>query len=107
VDEVTVVMTFGVDECLRCGKAMRARRDNTKADDVRPSRMSAAEWRKAGWLAQPTRAQLRYPSTACCAACTQAILRRKWKPGLRVVGMFAAIVVFGAICFWLAEIYVP
>jgi hypothetical protein len=100
-------MTYGVDECRRCGKPMRSRRDNPKADDTRPSRMPEAQWRAEGWLAEPTRAQQQYPGIGCCADCKALVLRKRWKPGLRIGTMFGAIVVLGAVIWWVAEVFVP
>jgi len=100
-------MTYGVDECRRCGKPMRSRRDNREQDDLRPSRIPEAEWRSEGWLAQPTRGQQLHPGRGCCAECKALILRRRWKPGLRIAMTFGAIVVFGAVGWWLLTLYLP
>jgi len=100
-------MTYGVDECRRCGTPMRARRDNPKADDQRPSRMTEAQWREQGWLAQPTRAQQLHPGIGCCSDCAALILRKRWKPGLRIGLMFGLIVVLGGGGWWLLTIYFP
>jgi hypothetical protein len=100
-------MTYGVDECRRCGKPMRARRDNPKADDTRPSGMTEAQWRAEGWLARPTRAQQQHPGIGCCSDCAALILRKRWKPGLRIGMMLSAIVVFAGLVWWLMELYVP
>ncbi len=100
-------MTYGVDECRRCGKPMRARRDNPTADDTRPSRMKQAQWQAEGWLAEPTRAQQQHPGIGCCSDCAALILRKRWKPGVRIGFSFGAIVVLGGVIYWLAEIYVP
>ncbi len=100
-------MTFGVDQCRRCGKPMRVRRDNPKADDPRPSSLSEAQWRGAGWLARPTKAQERRPSLGCCVDCAEIIIRKNWKPGLRITLMVGAIIVVCALIWWLLTIFFP
>ncbi len=100
-------MTYGVDQCRRCGKAMRERRDNPKPDDLRPSSLTEAQWRAQGWLAKPTKTQQRFPSTGCCVDCTELVMRKRWKPGLRLALMFGAIIAFGLLGWWLLEIFLP
>jgi len=86
---------------------MRGRRDHPRPDDYRQSRMPEAQWRAEGWLAQPTQAQVYFPTLGCCAECTMLLHRKRWKPGLRVGMMFGAIFVFGAVFWWLLELFVP
>jgi hypothetical protein len=69
--------------------------------------MPEAQWRAEGWLAEPTRAQQEHPGIGCCTDCVVLILRRRWKPGLRIWLMVGAIVIFGAVSWWLLTLYLP
>jgi hypothetical protein len=100
-------MTFGVDQCMRCGKPITVRRDTGNANDFLPSKMSEAEWRAAGYLARPNRLQQRRQAIGCCTDCMEKLHRKNWKPGLRLLLMLAAIVLVGSLGWWLLMIFKP
>jgi len=100
-------MTYGVDECRRCGAPMRARRDNEGVEDQRPSRMPEAQWRAAGFKVRPTVTQALNPGNGCCTNCRALLMRKQWKPGVRVVGTFVGSALVLGLLYWLAIIYIP
>jgi len=100
-------MTYGLDECRRCGKPIRQKRDVEGAGDMRPSRMPEAEWRAAGFKAQPTLAQLHHPQLGCCTDCNAILMRKRWKPGLRIAITFGLIIGLGILIIWVAETFIP
>jgi hypothetical protein len=100
-------MRYGVDQCRRCGKPMRERRDSTRAEDRRPGTLTEPQWRAQGWLAKPTRMQERFPAYGCCMDCIDIIIRKNWKPGLRVALSSCAILAFAALLWWLMELFHP
>jgi len=99
-------MTYGVDQCRRCGAPIR-NRGMVSPDDIKPSNIPEAEWRAAGFKAQPTVAEAHFPHLGCCSDCTAVLMRKRWKPGLRLLMVVSiGIVALGAL-YGLAEVYIP
>lgn len=100
-------MTYGVDQCRRCGLAIRPRHDHGAADDRRPSKIPEPVWRAAGFKAQPTVSQAHFPQIGCCADCAEILLRQRWKPGLRMLMLVTILIVLMALIYFLAELFIP
>ena len=100
-------MTYGVDQCRRCGVAIRPRHDHGAADDRRTSKMPEREWRAAGFKAQPTVSQARFPVVGCCSDCAEILLRQRWKPGLRMLILVTIMIVLMILIYLLAELFIP
>jgi hypothetical protein len=100
-------MTYGFDQCMRCGKPIPIRKDFEKADSSPPSKMTEAEWRAAGFLARPSVMQQMRPAIGCCNDCTGHVYAQTWKPGLRVVFIVSTIFGVSALIWWLMTIYFP
>jgi hypothetical protein len=99
-------MTYGFDQCIRCGKTIAIRRDVGEGDDFLPSNMSEAEWRAAGYLGRPNRLQAQRAHLGCCRNCAEKVLKKKWKVTTRVVICWGAIFVFLGLARWLLTIFI-
>jgi hypothetical protein len=100
-------MTYGLDECRRCGAKMRPRKDGEAVDDQRPSRMPEAQWRAAGFKIRPTVAQAQHPGLGCCTDCKAFFLRKRWKPGVRIGSTLAGTALLLGLIYWLATVHMP
>ena len=91
-------MTYGVDECRVCGKAMKptgpeAMQRHLASLKGRPM-MTDKQWRAAGLKASPTKRQMRSPQHGCCFECAlmmgqKGIGQRRWiYPTLVLVVLF-------------------
>lgn len=84
-------MTFGVDECRRCGRAMKISAPNALAQYhdslTRKPTMSEAEWRAEGWKAAPTRHQIHHVLTGVCRECKWALRNRQSNPKPTIFAM--------------------
>jgi hypothetical protein len=91
-------MTYGVDQCRVCGVPIepysRETRGQYEAALRRPT-MPEAEWRRYGFLAMPTKEQIKHPAIGCCATCGQLLLKRRWRPAMRGLTWLALFVSFG------------
>jgi hypothetical protein len=73
-------MTFGVDQCRRCGvtiprRPLSLKERNTLARVTLnpPKLMAETEWRAAGYLAQPTALEMSIPTVGLCVACGSVV----------------------------------
>jgi hypothetical protein len=101
-------MTFGVDQCRCCGAPIKPAYPGQLQeylDTLRKPTMPEAEWRRRGFLAVPTRAQLHMPHVGCCQPCGQKQVTRATGPLRRIakVGV-GAFVAFSII--WVVALYI-
>jgi hypothetical protein len=60
--------------------------------------MTEPEWRRAGYLAMPTKKQMWRPDIGCCHSCAEIQIRRQTRPGRRIAKVAAgAFVVFSLV----------
>ena len=90
-------MTYGVDQCRVCGThiaTMRPQALQEYQDSLRRPTMPEAEWRKQGFLACPTKLQLRQVSYGCCQPCAERLIKRAMGAPKRIamVGVVVAVV---------------
>jgi hypothetical protein len=93
-------MTYGVDQCRVCGLAIEPYSRNTLEQynvSTRTPTMPEAEWRRLGFLAMPTKEQIRHPALGCCARCGQKQLNKQWNPSKRTWMVLALIVSFATL----------
>jgi hypothetical protein len=65
-------MTYGVDQCRVCGKPIPIKSVTAMTDFLvaqRKPAMPEAEWRRRGFLASPTKQQVKFPEMGCCFDC--------------------------------------
>lgn len=96
-------MTYGVDECRVCGRAMKpsgpeAMEAHLASLKARPT-MTEKQWRAAGFKAAPTKRQSMVPHTGCCYDCKmimsyRKIGRRRWIISALVIAVLFIIAVF-------------
>jgi hypothetical protein len=95
-------MTYGVDQCRRCGKPIKVT-DGKAHAKANPKALAAAQkrspwpeakWRAEGLKAPPTAWEILHPNTGCCIDCSFILVRRKWQPLIRLI-LIIALIVFG------------
>jgi hypothetical protein len=82
---------YGVDECRVCGKPIRNPSPKAKAEQEKAYQkplMPEKEWRRRGYLAPPTRHQLKEPQAGCCPECGREQARKFYNPNRRVILMY-------------------
>jgi hypothetical protein len=96
-------MTYGVDQCRVCGTRISPKGPEAAEEQEKANRrpiMPEKEWRRKGFLAPPTKAQIYVdPSNGCCAKCGMMVLRKHSKFGVitfSIAAVFLLLCVFGA-----------
>ena len=87
-------MTYGLDQCRRCGRDIplsdpRAIERHAKSIREKPT-MTEEQWRRAGWLAAPTRYQLQKPMDGLCFDCKY--VRGTARYGVKMIVTVSAII---------------
>jgi hypothetical protein len=89
---------LGVDECRVCGKKITVGRKDAhekQMEAIRKPVVPEKVWREAGLLTPPTWGQwYRNPGDGCCLDCGLELVHRKYRTGIRFLGMYA--ILFGA-----------
>ena len=103
-------MTYGVDECRRCGKSMPlsdadALERFERSRKYKPT-MTEEQWRRAGWKACPTRFQLNHPLDGVCFDCKYDIGTKKPK-GHRLLAIIAAAAVIMCLLIYAITLMLP
>jgi hypothetical protein len=77
------IVRYGFDHCRMCGKPIVVHRHGTLPQWEQAQRkplMPEKQWRAMGFLAAPTRLQLReVPADGCCPECGLKISKRAFK----------------------------
>jgi len=92
-------MTYGLDQCRRCGTKIEPynrRSMEFYLDSLKKPTMPEKEWRAMGLLAMPTKAQILNPADGCCWDCGQILMKRRAKPALRGAIWVSMLVGFSA-----------
>jgi hypothetical protein len=96
-------MTYGVDQCRCCGILIKPKSPDQMQEylaslKMKKPTMTEPEWRRAGYLAMPTKKQMWRPDIGCCIVCAEIEIRRQTKPGKRIAKVAAgAFVVFSLV----------
>jgi hypothetical protein len=89
-------MTYGLDQCRVCGRDIplsdpRAIERHAKFSREKPT-MTEKQWRRAGFLAAPTRYQLQKPMDGLCFECKYVRGTKRYGPRM-IVTVFVIIAV--------------
>jgi hypothetical protein len=97
-------MKYGFDHCRICGKPIAAGRadwlEQWEAAQRRPP-IPETEWRKMGFLAAPTKFQLKIaPANGCCSDCGLVISHRTSRYHVRGIASILGVVAMTSFIAW-------
>jgi predicted nucleic acid-binding Zn ribbon protein len=102
-------MTYGVDQCRVCGVPIKPHRPDEITDWMKAQKrplIREKEWRRRGFLAAPTKEQMRLPAAGCCQSCGERLmLNAEAAPQRLVILLVAAVITITLI--WTVMTFAP
>jgi hypothetical protein len=103
-------MAYGIDQCRICGidiPFVGPKGAQKQEEANRRPMLPEKEWRRRGYLASPTRAQLGgAPAEGCCHQCGLKQMEKSFKYRTRTLSLLAFAVALAAFVVWVIT-YLP